>query len=171
MSITRLSSLFLVIFTSFSFAQPSFFYSHTPDAIKDYLKHSKPLTENELKMLVTGNSMIGHTCNSDVTYELYFEKNGTVLFRKAHQDKMFYVGKWWVKKDHIYSQWASYPTHAYVNELQFHHLMGNIYVHYNVKKACGPAGTFGSPFMVFEGDQFGLLSLKNKGKDHLNPKF
>ena len=164
MPMTFLSSLFLVIFSSLSYAQPSFFYANTPAPINDYIKHSKPLTENELKILVTGNSMIGHTCNSDVTYELYFEKNGTVLFRKAHQDKTFYVGKWWIKKDHIYSQWASSPTHAYVNELQFHHLMGNIYVPYNVKKACGPAGTFGLPFMVLEGDPLGLLRLKKQSK-------
>ncbi|MSP52972.1 MAG: hypothetical protein EXR81_01805 [Gammaproteobacteria bacterium] len=154
---THIIYLLLVFTVSLVHAetQSDFFQKKSP-AIKSFLQKSQPLTEKSLKKLIVENTVIGHTCHTNSIYELLFEKNGSLIFRKSRDKNQIYIGKWWVRGNHIFSQWNHYLKKPTVNELEYHHLMGNIYVPYNVNEACGPAGTYGVPFMVFKGDPFGL---------------
>ena len=144
----------------------AYFFTKTPIPIQSFLQKSTPLTGDELKTLVVNNTMVGHTTHSHSIYELFFEKNGVLLFRKARDDKQMYVGKWWIVGDHIFSQWKSYKNNPRIIELQYYHLMGNIYVPRNINEACDHAGTYCLPFMVFKGDPFNL-HLKATSKETL----
>lgn len=124
--------------------------------ISNHLSKSKELNEGDLKILVSGNSILGHTCNTKSLYELYFKPDGDLLFRKNNSNQEIYVGKWWVKGNSIFSQWETYPKKGTVNELRYHHVLDEIYIPYNVNLACGPAGTFGRPFIVVKGNVFNL---------------
>ncbi|MCL1127819.1 hypothetical protein [Shewanella surugensis] len=124
--------------------------------ISKYLSKSKSLNATDLKILVSGNSILGHTCNTKALYELYFKHNGDLLFRKNNSNQEVYLGKWWVKGNSIFSQWKTYHKKETVNELRYHHLLDEIYIPYNVNLACGPAGSFGRPFIVVKGNVFKL---------------
>ncbi|MBS0358774.1 MAG: hypothetical protein JSS53_05875 [Proteobacteria bacterium] len=132
------------------------FFTQVPPAVQTFLQKSQPLTEKKLKALVVNNTMLGHTCHSHSVYELFFAKDGTVVFRKSRDNSQVYIGKWWITGNHIFSQWKTYAKKPSINELEYYHIMSNIYVPYNVNDACGRAGTFGVPFMVLKGDSFDL---------------
>jgi hypothetical protein len=164
---TAILCLMLIIFLPRAYAnnEQEDFFKITPSEIKLFLEKSPSLTGNELNQLVADNTLVGHTCHSNSVYELLFEKDGTLIFRKSRDPKQIYIGKWWVKGRHIFSQWKHYLKKPTVNEIEYHHLMSNVYVPYNVNEACGPAGTYGLPFMVFKGDPFDLkASLINTHK-------
>lgn len=137
--------------------QDSSIFKQPQSSIVEFLKQSKPLTEIELKKLVIGNSIVGHTCHGHAIYELYFKKDGTLIFRKSRHHAKVYYGKWWIKGDSIFSQWPTYKHKPTVNHLHYYHLTDNIYVPYNINEACGPANTFGIAFMAFQGNPFGVL--------------
>ncbi len=129
-----------------------------PPAIQNVLQKSKPLSGKELRELVVNSTMIGHTCTTHSVYELFFKADGTVIFRKSLDNHQVHKGKWWISNNHIYSQWKTYQKKPSINELDYYHLAGDTYIPYNIKDACGPAGTFGQPFLVIKGDQAGLGS-------------
>ena len=109
-----------------------------------------PLNAKQLKKLVIGNTMIGSTCHSRSTYLLYFFKDGRLYFEKNNLPKETYLGYWKVKGHEIMSRWPTYRRKGW-NILRYYHMGSNVYVPYNVNNACGPAGTFGYPFIVIKG--------------------
>ena len=117
-------------------------------ACNSYAFDRKPLSEQKLKKLVVGNTLIGLTCHSKSIYVLYFYPDGRLYFQKNVNPKQTYVGKWWVKGDRIYSNWPTYKDHT--NRLRYYHINGNVYEPFNINDACGPAGTFGHPFVVLK---------------------
>jgi hypothetical protein len=132
----------------------------TEQSIKNILKENQPLDHNTLIKLIAGNSIIGHTCNTQSPYELYFDPNGEVIFRKNINNKEVYIGKWWIQDNIIHSQWTTYARKPTVNKLHCYHLTGNSYIIYNINKACGQPNTFGTAFLIMDGDAFNLLQLK-----------
>ena len=118
-----------------------------------------PLNAAQLRKLVVGNSMIGTTCHTGSTYLLYFYPDGKLYFEKNKQPHETYMGTWTIKGDEITSQWPTYKRTG-LNILRYYKIGGNVYVPYNVNHACGPAGTFGHPFMVIKG----IYTLKKLGK-------
>jgi hypothetical protein len=71
--------------------------------IANYLSKSKALNDTDLKSLVSGNSILGHICNTKSVYELYFKLDGDLLFRKNNSDQEIHIGKWWVKSNSRFS--------------------------------------------------------------------
>ncbi|GAB4187389.1 MAG: hypothetical protein Tsb0015_06030 [Simkaniaceae bacterium] len=127
--------------------------SQSYQKIHDCISLRKSLTGDELKKLVSGNSMIGHTCRTGSLYELYFDPNGEVHFRKSGSNKEYHIGKWWVEDDAIFSQWKSYHR-PNKNHLKYYHLLDEVYVPFNVNDGCGPKNSFGRPFMIIKGNIF-----------------
>ncbi len=122
----------------------------SPATIDSFISmNEKPLTGEQIKKLVSGNSMVGVTHHSKSLYELYFDPNGEVIFRKGNDNKQVHKGKWWVKDDMIFSTWPTYNDK--INQLRYYHLMDDSYAVYNVTDSCGPAGTFCHPFLVVHG--------------------
>ena len=115
-----------------------------------HMENRLPLSNDELTQLVSGNTMIGFTCHSQSVYLLYFYPDGRLFFKKNASNKESRVGQWWVKDNEIMSQWKTYKRSG-VNKLRYYHIDGNTYKPFNINNACGPAGTFGHPFMVFQG--------------------
>lgn len=126
-----------------------------PSAIQAWLNDQKPLSTQALISLVRGNSIIGHTMHSHSLYELYFERNGIIIFRKANDNQQLYIGKWWTKDNTIFSTWPTYKKNQ-INQLKYYHIVDEIYNAYNVNDACGKANTFCDAFMVVKGDPFHL---------------
>jgi hypothetical protein len=110
-----------------------------------------PLSEKELQSVVSGNSMIGVTSHSHSLYELYFEPDGTLYFRKSSDNQQVYVGKWWITGNIIHSQWPSYDKNPTENTLQYYHLYDNVYIPFSINGGCGKANTFCTPFLVTKG--------------------
>ncbi len=104
--------------------------------------------------------MIGTTCHTGSTYLLHFFPNGKLYFEKHSNPRQTYVGSWKIKGDEIMSQWKTYKRTG-LNILRYYHVDNNVYQTYNVNDACGPAGTFGHPFMVFKG-AYTLQKLKGQ---------
>jgi hypothetical protein len=111
---------------------------------------SKALSGPELQKLVSGNTMIGTTCHTNTPYLLYFFPDGRLYFEKNNSDNKSYIGKWSIEGHNITSQWPNYKRTG-KNILTYHHVTGNVYTPFNVNNACGPAGTYGRPFMVLQG--------------------
>ncbi len=115
---------------------------------------SSPLTKPDLNNSVIGNSIIGKTCRSESMYELYFSTDGTLLFRKNCDNNYLYEGRWGIEGQIITSIWPRYSNN--LNKLEYYRLAENTYIPFNINCACGPEGTFGHPFLIFEDDAFDL---------------
>ncbi|WP_131781902.1 hypothetical protein [Legionella gresilensis] len=99
---------------AYSITHASLQFNQLPKQIDAFLQESKPLTANELNNLVTNNTIVGHTCKSHSLYELFFTKDSKLIFRKARDNKQVYVGRWWTKGNHIFSQWKSYSKISFI---------------------------------------------------------
>lgn len=131
-------------------------FKNTSSQITELVKRTKPLNATTLKKLVVNNTILGYTFHSNSIYELFFKADGTLLFRKSRDPKQIYVGKWWIKGDNIYSQWKTYAKNPGVNQLQYYHVIDNIYVYFSKNEACGKKHQFCKAFMVLKGDPFNL---------------
>jgi hypothetical protein len=110
-----------------------------------------PLEESALKTLVSGNSLIGTSSSVEDLYELYFDPDGTLYFRKNSDNGQFHVGKWWITGKVIHSQWPTYKKKPNENAMYYYHLYDNCYLSYNFSDDSGKNGTFSSPFLAIKG--------------------
>ena len=122
---------------------------------------NKLTSDQALRALVVNHSEIGLTDHTHSVYELFFKKNGVVFFRKLEDpNKKYnktYRGKWWVKNHHIFSQWPTYGKHSGIYEMNYYHLLNNVYQpHYLHGTDSKKDSCLGEPFMVFKGDLFKL---------------
>ncbi len=109
-----------------------------------------PLSNIELRQLVTQNTLVGRTSKSKSVYILYFAKNGSVVYQRKTKPLGSYKGKWWIKNNYIYSKFPTYIKNKQTFKIHYYKVFDNLFVESSCKSIHYKYATFillpGNPF-------------------------